>query len=246
MAQGMTPWGWLFLALAWGTIIWLAIFCFRRILAPVGTKGPLSGTASDRQRWGTRLGLVLAMAGNAIGLGNFLRFPVKAAANGGGAFMLPYFCALILLGIPLMWSEWAVGRYGGRHGHGTTPGMFSLMWKHPVAKYLGAFGIFLPLTIAIYYCYIESWTLAFAWFSGTGAYFGVTTREAMGQFLRGYQGVEANQFFRRLCLLLLFSPSRSPATTSSSCAASPRASRRSPATACRSCSRSASCSPSVC
>ena len=47
------------------------------------------------------MGLILAMAGNAIGLGNFLRFPVKAAANGGGAFMIPYFCALFLLGIGL-------------------------------------------------------------------------------------------------------------------------------------------------
>jgi SNF family Na+-dependent transporter len=88
-----------------------------------------------------------------------------------------------------------VGRYGGSRGHGSTPGMFHLMWKRPFAKYLGAFGIFLPFTIAIYYCFIESWTLAFAWFSGTGAYWGNTTREAMGHFLHGFQGVEANQFF---------------------------------------------------
>jgi SNF family Na+-dependent transporter len=47
-----------------------------------------------RERWGTRIGLVLAMAGNAIGIGNFLRFPGQAAANGGGAFLIPYFiCA---------------------------------------------------------------------------------------------------------------------------------------------------------
>ena len=92
-------------------------------------------------QWGSRIGLILAMAGNAIGLGNFLRFPVKAAANGGGAFMIPYFCAFLFLGIPLMWVEWTIGRHGGVHGHGTTPGMFSLMWKHPAAKYLGALGI---------------------------------------------------------------------------------------------------------
>ena len=88
------------------------------------------------------------MAGNAIGLGNFLRFPRQAADNGGGAFMIPYFIALLLLGIPLMWVEWTTGRYGGNRGHGSTPGMFHLMWKHPLAKYLGAFGIFLPFTIA--------------------------------------------------------------------------------------------------
>ena len=58
---------------------------------------------NHREQWASRFGLVLAMAGNAIGLGNFLRFPVQAASNGGGAFMIPYFIALILLGIPLMW-----------------------------------------------------------------------------------------------------------------------------------------------
>ncbi|MEK6569935.1 MAG: sodium:calcium symporter, partial [Bacteroidota bacterium] len=68
--------------------------------------------SAKREVWGTRIGLILAMAGNAIGLGNFLRFPVKAVQNGGGAFMIPYFCALLLLGIPLMWVEWSMGRMG--------------------------------------------------------------------------------------------------------------------------------------
>ena len=67
----------------------------------------------QREQWGSRIGLILAMAGNAIGLGNFLRFPVQAADNGGGAFMIPYFISLIILGIPLMWVEWGIGRYGG-------------------------------------------------------------------------------------------------------------------------------------
>jgi SNF family Na+-dependent transporter len=56
-----------------------------------------------RERWGSKLGVILAVAGSAIGLGNFLRFPVQAASNGGGAFMIPYFVALIFVGIPLMW-----------------------------------------------------------------------------------------------------------------------------------------------
>lgn len=67
----------------------------------------------ERERWATRIGLVLAMAGNAVGLGNFLRFPVQAAKNGGGTFMIPYFVSFILLGIPLMWVEWGIGRLGG-------------------------------------------------------------------------------------------------------------------------------------
>ena len=70
----------------------------------------------QKEQWGTRLGVILAVAGSAVGLGNFLRFPGQAAANGGGAFMIPYFCALLLLGIPIGWAEWAMGRYGGTQG----------------------------------------------------------------------------------------------------------------------------------
>lgn len=118
-----------------------------------------------REHWGSRIGLVLAMAGNAIGLGNFLRFPGKAAVNGGGAFMIPYFISLILMAIPLMWLEWAQGRYGGMRGHGTTPGIFQSMWKNPIAKYLGVLGIFIPTVIVIYYTYIGSWTLGYSIYS---------------------------------------------------------------------------------
>ena len=48
----------------------------------------------NRDQWGSKIGLILAMAGNAVGLGNFWRFPYIAATNGGGAFMIPYFFAL--------------------------------------------------------------------------------------------------------------------------------------------------------
>nr|3TT3_A Chain A, Leucine transporter LeuT [Aquifex aeolicus] len=115
-----------------------------------------------REHWATRLGLILAMAGNAVGLGNFLRFPVQAAENGGGAFMIPYIIAFLLVGIPLMWIEWAMGRYGGAQGHGTTPAIFYLLWRNRFAKILGVFGLWIPLVVAIYYVYIESWTLGFA------------------------------------------------------------------------------------
>jgi len=120
---------------------------------------------NKRERWKTKIGLVLAMSGNAIGLGNFLRFPGKAAENGGGAFMIPYFIAFILMAIPIMWLEWTQGRFGGMRGHGTTPGMFQSMWKSRVAKYVGVIGIFIPTVIVVYYTYIGSWTLGYSIYS---------------------------------------------------------------------------------
>lgn len=142
----------------------------------------------DRERWGTRVGLILAMAGNAVGLGNFLRFPVQAASNGGGAFMIPYFICFLLLGIPMMWVEWSIGRYGGRYNHSSTPGMLQRLWSHPAAKYIGVLGLWGPLVIMSYYTYIESWSLGYTFFTGLGSYWGAVEFEPMVAFLRSYHG----------------------------------------------------------
>lgn len=158
-----------------------------------------------RDSWGSRLGIIMAVAGSAIGLGNFLRFPAKAASNGGGAFLIPYFVSLFLLGIPLMWIEWTLGRYGGGFEHGTAPGIFHSVWeKNRFIKYFGVIGIFGPLVIFIYYAYIESWTLAYSFFALLGKYSGLADQSAMQAFLRGYQGLEKNQYFSGLGPAYLF------------------------------------------
>ncbi len=121
----------------------------------------------ERDHWGSRLGLILAMAGNAVGLGNFLRFPNEAVRAGEG-FMTAYFVCLVLLGLPLMWMEWSLGRRGGRLGYSTAPGMLQSLTSLRAVRYLGAIGIVMPLLIVIYYVYIESWTLGYAYQAATG------------------------------------------------------------------------------
>jgi SNF family Na+-dependent transporter len=103
--------------------------------------------------------------------------------------MITYFIALLLLGIPLMWIEWGIGRHGGRYRKGHIPGMFAALWHHPAAKYLGALGLVIPLVVLIYYTYIESWTLAYTFFSITKDYWGRETQEAMVQYLQSFQSV---------------------------------------------------------
>ena len=149
----------------------------------------VANTNNPNEAWGSRIGLILAMAGNAVGLGNFLRFPTQATSNGGGSFMIAYFTALILLGIPLMWIEWGIGRNGGRFRKGHIPGMFAALWRHPAAKYVGVIGMVIPLVLMIYYTYIESWTLAFTLFSLTGDYWGHATQESMVGYLHSFQGI---------------------------------------------------------
>jgi SNF family Na+-dependent transporter len=115
------------------------------------------------EQWATRIGVILAVAGSAVGLGNFLRFPGQAAQNGGGAFMLPYFISLLLLGIPLCWAEWTMGRYGGAHRFNSAPGIYSVIWPNRLAKYFGALALLIPLVIYMYYVVIETWCLGYAW-----------------------------------------------------------------------------------
>lgn len=136
-----------------------------------------------RENWGSRVGLVLAMAGNAVGLGNFLRFPAQAAQNGGGAFILPYLISFVLMGIPLLWVEWAIGRHGGQFGHHSAPGMFHRLGRSPMLKYVGVFGLFTNLCIAAYYCYIESWTLAYVFHSLVGTFKSVAPTDFFPRYL---------------------------------------------------------------
>jgi neurotransmitter:Na+ symporter, NSS family len=72
------------------------------------------------ERWGSRIGALLALIGGAVGLGNFLRFPFQAAKNGGGAFLVPYLIAVVVLAFPLVWIEMVLGRPGEGKVHSIT------------------------------------------------------------------------------------------------------------------------------
>lgn len=158
-----------------------------------------------RENWSGKIGVILAVAGSALGLGNFLRFPVQAANNGGGAFMIPYFVALLVVGLPLMWVEWTIGRFGGGFGHSTAPGIFQSLWnKNRFIKYFGVIGIFGPMIIFVYYIYIESWLLGYSVFAITGKYSSCTNSETMGAFLQAYQGLVKNEHFSGIAAAYLF------------------------------------------
>lgn len=123
-------------------------------------------TSSSRTRergWNSKIGVILAVAGSAIGFGNFLRFPGLAAQYGGGAFMIAYFISLFLMGIPLAWIEWTIGRRGGMLGAHSTASIFMLLMRSRLWKYLGLIGVMIPLGVSMYYLFIEGWTLGYAW-----------------------------------------------------------------------------------
>ncbi len=114
-----------------------------------------------RDQWTSKLGVMLAVAGSAVGFGNFLRFPGLAAEYGGGAFMIAYLIAFVVLGIPLCWIEWALGRASGRLGGHSPVSMFLLLSRSHAWKYFGIFMLIIPLTVSMYYLYLEGWTLGY-------------------------------------------------------------------------------------
>lgn len=76
--------------------------------------------------------------------------------------MIAYFVSLLVIGIPVSWAEWTVGRYGGRFGYHSAPGIFHALLRKPWAKYLGAIGFMIPLMVCMYYVYIEAWCMGYA------------------------------------------------------------------------------------
>ncbi len=118
-------------------------------------------SSSKKEQWNSNLGVMLAVAGSAVGFGNFLRFPGLAAEYGGGAFMIAYLVAFVVLGVPLCWVEWALGRRAGRLGGHSPVSMFLLLSRSHAWKYVGIFMLIIPLTISMYYLYLEGWTLGY-------------------------------------------------------------------------------------
>ena len=165
--------------------------------------------AQNTERWGSRLGLILAMAGNAVGLGNFLRFPIQAVQNGGGAFIIPYIVSFVLLGLPLLLIEWSTGRYGGSFGFNSPPYIMKTMNKRKLWKYIGGLGLFSNFVIAAYYCYIESWTMSYVYHSIIGTFRGMTEGQ-VSAFFDSYLDISTSTtgipyealIFYILCLVL--------------------------------------------
>jgi NSS family neurotransmitter:Na+ symporter len=162
-----------------------------------------------KESWGSRIGLILAMAGNAVGLGNFLRFPVQAIQNGGGTFIIPYLVCFFLMGIPLLWIEWTMGRFGGMKGHHSSPFILAEMGKRWYWKYIGVLGIFSTTAVAAYYCYIESWTMSYLYHSLAGTFHSMSSNE-IANFFNTYVSLEKSTsripfepiIFFLLCIVL--------------------------------------------
>jgi NSS family neurotransmitter:Na+ symporter len=118
----------------------------------------------QKQQWGSRLGFILAAVGSAVGLGNIWRFPYMVYENGGGAFLIPYFVALLTAGIPIMILEFSLG-HKSRAGAPLTFSKLNRKWE-----WLGWFQTGVSIIIAVYYVAVVGWSISYVGFSFTQAW----------------------------------------------------------------------------
>ena len=127
--------------------------------------------AEERASFGSKLGMILATAGGAVGLGNVWRFPYMTGQNGGAAFILIYIGCVLLLGIPCMISEFIIGR----HGASNTFRAYSKMSGGKAWKYVGLLGVLTGFLITGYYAVVSGWCLQYIYASVMGELHGDPT-----------------------------------------------------------------------
>ncbi|MBL4801897.1 MAG: sodium-dependent transporter [Emcibacter sp.] len=113
---------------------------------------------SHHVQWSSRSAFLMASIGAAVGLGNLWRFPYIAGENGGGAFVLIYIGFVLVLGIPLIMAELALGRAGKMSAIGTMTKMVK-QGHHPFWKIIGWLSILVPLMGLTYYSVVAGWSL---------------------------------------------------------------------------------------
>lgn len=114
---------------------------------------------SSNEQWGTRTGFILAVVGSAVGLGNIWRFSYVAYDNGGGAFLIPYFVALFVIGLPLLILEFSFGQKM-RGSAALSFRRFSKKWE-----WLGWWPVMTVFALVMYYAAIIGWSLNYVLYS---------------------------------------------------------------------------------
>lgn len=123
-------------------------------------------------KFGSKLALVLATVGSAVGLGNVWRFPNEVQENGGAAFLIVYIGCILLMGIPVMLAEFSLGRGVGSD----SVGAFKKFTPKSKWWLVGGLGILASFMIAGYYMVVAGWTIEYLWMSITGSlYEGIIT-----------------------------------------------------------------------
>jgi len=133
----------------------------------------------QRENFSSKLGIIVATAGSALGLGNIYRFPCEAGANGGGAFLIIYLAVALLIGTPLMISEFIIGR----RSKSNPIGAFRTLEGHKSPwSSIGWLGVICAFLILAFYTTVAGWTLGYLGKSIAGHFAGQDLPQIQQQF----------------------------------------------------------------
>ena len=151
-----------------------------------------------RDGFTSKFGIVAAAAGSAIGLGNIWRFPYVVGESGGGAFLLIYLSFILLLGIPVMLSEFIIGRKAKKNAYGAIKSIAPGTWW-PV---IGIMGIVAAFVILAFYSTIAGWTLHYVYLSITNSFKGQDA-QALESLFGSFMSSTAMPLLWQMVFLLL-------------------------------------------
>ncbi len=154
-----------------------------------------------RENFGTRLGFILVSAGCAVGLGNVWKFPYICGQNGGAAFILLYLACLIVLGLPILICEYAVGRASR---HSVAKAFSDLEPEHTNWHRFGWFGIAGNYLLMMFYTMVAGWMINYALRMLTGRLAGMETEQIAGQFTDMLASPTEMMLFMVIAVLLSF------------------------------------------
>lgn len=135
-------------------------------------------TRNNRANFGSKLGVVLASAGSAVGLGNIWRFPFETGNHGGAAFILIYLACVLLLGAPIMIAEFLIGR----RSRSNTAGAYQKLAPGTHWRWVGRMGVLAGFLILGYYSVVAGWTLEFICEAGSNSFAGKSAADFIASF----------------------------------------------------------------
>lgn len=138
----------------------------------------------NRANFSSKVGVILASAGSAVGLGNIWRFPYETGNNGGAAFILIYIGCIVVLGMPIMISEFLIGR----HSRANTAGAYRVLAPGTQWKWVGRMGVLAGFLILSYYAVVAGWTLEYIFEAVTNSFSGKSSTD----FVNSFQTFSAN------------------------------------------------------
>ena len=147
----------------------------------------MSSKPHSHAQWSSRLAFTLAAVGSSVGLGNIWKFPYMTGESGGGAFVLVYLICILLIGLPILMSEWLLGRLGQKNPISTMSHISARLKRSPAWVLIGVAGVLGAYLILSFYSVIGGWALAFIADAASGS-FETLTSDTAGSLFGGLLG----------------------------------------------------------